>query len=240
MIPLLVVLAVLLTLALLLLLRVRIVVTVREGVTLTARVLCLSFRLYPRKRRRVRWSKRAVARAARKKRRKKQKAAKKAARKARKRQDGHAVCKPAAKPTLRENLRLVRVLVATLIRRTGKHLTLHTARLHIRVAAEDAAKTAVLYGVISQSVAYLLALTERIARVRSGKNEVSVTADFIGERTTADIKLVFSMRLWGALTTALSLALAFLKEKRRQRLARRVAAQNKTESNGQAAPVGKE
>jgi len=107
-IPLLVVLTILLVLVLLLLLRVRIVVTVREGVTLTARVLCLSFRLFPRKRKRVRWSKRATARAARKKRRKEQRAAKKAAKKARKRRDGHAVGKPAAKPTLRENLRLVR------------------------------------------------------------------------------------------------------------------------------------
>jgi len=238
-IPLLVVLTILLVLVLLLLLRVRIVVTVREGVTLTARVLCLSFRLFPRKRKRVRWSKRATARAARKKRRKEQRAAKKAAKKARKRRDGHAVGKPAAKPTLRENLRLVRVLLAVLIHRTGKHLSLHTARLHIRVGAEDAAKTAVLYGIVSQSVAYLLALTERVTRLRSGKDEVSVTADFLAEKTTADVKLVFSMRVYGALATGLTLALGFLKERRRQKRAR-LTAKKKIESNGQAAPVGKE
>lgn len=214
--------ALLLLIALFLALRVRLVLTVCDGVTLTARVLCFSVRLHPRKRKR-------------KSARKRKKADKKAAKAAKHKASTHK-----RKPTLRENLRLVRVLVATLIRRTDKHLTLRTARVRIAVATGDAASTAVLYGVVSQSVAYLLLLLDRVARVKPGKNDVAVVADFTGEKTTADVKLIFSMRVLGALKTALSLAIAFLRERRRQKIARRGAARGQYVSNGQVAPVGKE
>ena len=216
-VTLIVLLAVLAAVALLLALRVRLIITYRTELCIRLRVLFLRFTLYPRKkkikpkkyspRKQARAEKWAAEKAARR-------AAKRAAKKKKQqKKKGAASLAPPKKKTLPERIRLIRALCAALIRRTHKHLRLHMARLHVRIGTDDAAKTAVLYGAVSQAISHLLFALDKITRLRAVEPQVAVIADFGNEKTTADIKLVISIRVWGVLATALGVGLSYAKNK---------------------------
>ncbi|MBE6703107.1 MAG: DUF2953 domain-containing protein [Ruminococcaceae bacterium] len=216
-IPLIVIGVILLLFLLLLTLRIKITVAFKEDVSLTAGMLGLKIRLFPRKKK-VKWRnyspKKAAKIAARQAQKAEKKAAKKAAKKAKR--DAEKALPPEQrkkKATLPEKVRLVRALVAAVFRKTGKHLHLRTARLHIRVASTDAAKTAILYGLVCQSLSYLLAILDRMTKLSSNNSDVTVTADYLSEKSSAEVKLVFSLRLFGALMIGIGAALAFLRDK---------------------------
>lgn len=197
-------------LAALLALPVHLTITYRETVIVRARVLFFPITLYPRKPK----SPKALAAA---ERRKQKKAAKRAKRGEKKPPKTTQAAPTKEKRTLQENLTLVRGIVAALIRKTGKHLHLRAARIHLRVATGDAATTALAYGAASASLAFLLAALDRVTRLRAKPGDVLVVADYLSERPSADIKLIFTLRVWGALATALSAAMAFLRHRTAQK-----------------------
>ena len=227
-IPLIVLCAVLLFIAFLLSLRVRLTVRAGDAVTLDLRILFLRIRLFPKKKRikprdySPRRLKRAPKKAA-------KKAAKKAKKKLKHKKQLHET-EPAAKLSLRDKITLVRVLCATLTRRTHKHLRLHAARLHVRVATGDAATTAIAYGAVSQSVAYLLAGLDQVTRLKAVEPDVGVLADFLGERSSIEANVTFSIRVWGALATAVPVLFSYLNKKRTLKGARRKKQQQKLSS----------
>lgn len=228
--------AVILLVLALLLLRVRVLVLCSDTVKLQIRILCFHLTLFPRKAPNPR---KFSPEALRKKEEKaKRKAARKAAKAAKKRKTRET---PAKKSTgvknahaggmeLREKIGLVQKLLVALLRATDKHLYLKAARLHIRVATGDAAKTAVLYGAVSGALAGILALLDRVTVLRAKPPEVAVYADYLSERSCADIRLVFSMRLGGALLSLFSVAMAFLRTRRAQKRA-------KAQKKGDTAPA---
>ncbi len=227
-IPLIVLCAVLLFIAFLLLLRVRLTVRAGDAVTLDLKILFLRIRLYPRKKRiKPRdYSPKRLERS-------KKKAAKrdeKKAKKSQKHKKEHTESAPAVKLTLRDKIALTRALCAVLIRRTHKHLRLHAARLHVRVAMGDPATTAVAYGAVSQSVAYLLAGLDQVTRLKAAEPNVGVQADFLGERSQIDADITFSLRTWGALATVIPLLFTYLNKKRALKSARRKKQQQKISS----------
>lgn len=224
MIALYIALAALALLVILLALPIRFVITCREGVTLKLRILCFGLTLFPKSEETVRPQRYTVKFLKKKQRRAEKKAQRRALKKAKK-----AAAKKAVQPqdkqkaplSLKEKLVLVRVLSAALLKKTKKHLTLTAARLHVRVATGDAATTAILYGAVSASLSYLLLALDRATRLRAKPRDVSVTADYLAERSSADIKLVFTMRVGGAIALALSLAVAFVRSKLTAKATRR-------------------
>lgn len=87
--------------------------------------------------------------------------------------------------------------VKGLFKSFGKHLRIEAVRMKITVASEDAAKTAMLYGMVCQGVAYLIEILSAITNFKSKhREEISVEADFLSEKSTADIHLVFRLRVW--------------------------------------------
>lgn len=218
------------------LLRVRVVLTADDAkVRLTLRVLCFTFSLYPGKRvdprkyspERV---KKREAKKAKKAARKAAKAAKKAAKKTAKRKKPAATT-PKKEPkaseapmTLTEKLTLVRKLLVALLRATGKHLYLRAARLHIRVATGDAATTAVAYGAVSGGVALILTVLGKFTVLHAAPPDIAVIADYLGEKPHIDARVVFSMRVGGAVCVLFSVAFAFLKARRAQKEKRNIAA----------------
>lgn len=147
-----------------------------------------------------------------KKRQKKEKQAVKAAKK--KKKKGAAPEKavpPKKKRSLKASLRLVIRLVKLLLDKFGKHLRIKVKRLRLTVATGDAASTALVYGGVSQSVAYLLALLNRFSRLKVKKNSLSVGADFLSEKTTADIKISLSISLAGLIATLFGAGWAFIR-----------------------------
>ena len=222
-IPLIILCAVLLLVAFLLSLRVRLVIRAEENVTLDLKILFLHFRLYPKKKRiKPRdYSPKKLAR-------NKKKEAKRALKKAKKRKNAHKTSEPDVSLTLRDKLALVRALCAALVRRTHKHLHLHAAQLHVNVATGDPATTALAYGAVSQSVAYLLAGLDRITHLHATEPDVAVTADFLGERSQIQAYITLSTRVWGLLLTAVPAFISHMNKKRALTSARRKKQQQKS------------
>lgn len=206
-IPLIILGAILLFIALLLALRVRVCIALQDDISVTLHVLCFKKRLFPRQKKVKPLSRRRAKKSARKK---AKQAAKEAAKAAKSKKH---LLSSKKKRTLAEKIVLVRAIAAALIRKTHKHLRLHAARLHVRVATGDAAQTAVLYGVVCQSLSYLLALFDRVTKLKAVTPDVSVTADYLAEKPCADVNLVFSLRAWGALAIAIGAAIAFIRTK---------------------------
>lgn len=218
-IPLIVIGAIVLFLILLFALRVRIAIVYKDDVSLTAQILCFKIRLFPRKKKvnYKHYSPKKAERIAAKKARKEAKKAKKKAAKKAKREAQHALPpEKRKKATLPEKITLVRALATVLIRKTGKHLRLRAAKLHLRVATGDAAKTAILYGAVCQTLSYLLALLDRVTRLKAAEPDVAVTADYLSEKSEADVHLIFSLRVIGALAILFSVIFAFLRTKGEQ------------------------
>lgn len=216
---------------LLFLLRVRVVLTADDAkVRLTLRVLCFTFSLYPGKRVDPRkYSPERVKKREAKKAKKAARKAAKAAKKAAKQKKPAATTKKAPKAseapmTLTEKLTLVRKLLVALLRATGKHLYLRAARLHIRVATGDAATTAIAYGAVSGGVALILTVLGKFTVLHAAPPDVAVIADYLGEKPHIDARVVFSMRVGGAVCVLFSVAFAFLKARRAQKEKRNIAA----------------
>ena len=152
------------------------------------------------------------------KRKLKQKLLKKEARAERRRKKDRKKGKKATTPSLSESLkkrkskgilkdlgglfRMIRILSV----KFGKRLQIKIKRLEIVAASDDAANTAYLFGALSQSVAYGLALADRYANLTFVNRRVSVKADFCAECTRVNAEVLFCMRvgsLLGVLCSAL-------------------------------------
>lgn len=94
------------------------------------------------------------------------------------------------------------------------------SRMHITVASEDAATTAILYGAITQSVNVLFPLIDNIKSVKklpSGK-ELSVRADFLTDKPTVDIDINLYVRVGGALKALFSAGIRTFKKAVRDKM----------------------
>ena len=94
------------------------------------------------------------------------------------------------------------------------------SRMHITVASEDAATTAILYGAITQSVNVLFPLIDNIKNVKklpSGK-ELSVRADFLTDKPTVDIDINLYVRVGGALKALFSAGIRTFKKAVRDKI----------------------
>lgn len=123
--------------------------------------------------------------------------------------------KPAKeKRNILHTIRLVMKIAASVIKKLSRHLRIRVYRYEISVAAGDAAKTAILYGAVTGLSSNLFELLENTANFKVKRRApVNVYADFVGEKTKADIKIDFSINLWGALATLLAAGIAFVKNK---------------------------
>lgn len=211
----------LLVLFVILMLKVQIIIEYNTDVALTVKIYGIPLRILPAKKRRV---KPMTAKEAEKIRKKREKAAEQKRQKAKAKAKSKAEKKrkaaekkerekndPEARrkaleakrkkkeesATLEENLDLVKKIVAFFFSRFFRHLRIDLARLHLIVASDEAAKTAMMYGVAVQAVAYVLAFLDKYANFHGlSKRDVYVDADFLSEELKIDVKIAFSIRLW--------------------------------------------
>jgi len=93
-------------------------------------------------------------------------------------------------------------------------LRIKVLHLQITVGGSDAAQIGMMYGIISQGVAYLLELLSHKTKFRrSHKAVVNVVPDFLLSKTKADIRIIFRLRIWDLVTTGIHFLIRFLKEK---------------------------
>ncbi|MCL2518846.1 MAG: hypothetical protein FWF15_09820, partial [Oscillospiraceae bacterium] len=69
--------------------------------------------------------------------------------------------KEEVKPNILELISLIKNIITKITEQFNKHLNVSIKELHIKVATDDAAKTALLYGAVSQSVVYLLEIIQK-------------------------------------------------------------------------------
>lgn len=97
--------------------------------------------------------------------------------------------------TILQKLRAVRLilrLLKNLYRPIISAVRIKVERLYISVATEDAAKTAILYGITAQSVAYILTFLEDTTKTTIKDGSVDVIADFSEQKPAFDVKIRFS------------------------------------------------
>lgn len=184
-------------------LRVHIDITCNEDISAILRILCIKFALYPKTKKRINPKKFAKGYP-----KEKVKNSDKSEEKKKTKQ------KKVTDISLGEKIDTVISLVKILFSRFFKHLRLDVSKIIISVGGEDAAKTAITYGVVSQSVAYLLEFLDnrlKISKKRTG--QINVFCDFTSEDVTYDISLSASLSVWQLLDIAISLAYNYFKGK---------------------------
>ena len=119
-------------------------------------------------------------------------------------------------------------LLSAIFAKFPRYLRTEVARLVVRVATEDAAKTAVTYGVTVQSVQYLITLVQAHTDFRPRRDAViSVYPDFLSDSFLFELDFTFRIRLWQVLSLGVSVLMAYL---------RRDGAKNKPQNSPTATP----
>ena len=171
--------------------------------------------------------------------RRRKRAEKKAARKAKKKQLAAATGKAAPTPNLKENLDMILALLKKLYRETRGKIRIRFRKMHITVGTEDAAKTAILYGVIMQSAAYLLQFVEsNFTHIERHDGDMTVEPDYLSTQCRADIDIICSVKLRRAIKIGIGMLFAYRNEKSKaeQKAARRLRAEMRRKANrGKAA-----
>ena len=148
--------------------------------------------------------------------------------KARQKQSLTKEAKKLKRDELIETVRFFAKVGTKLLRRFGNRLGINVKRLSVAVASPDAATTAIMYGSITQAVAYLMKILEKSVRFRCKKESFSIKADFCSEKIRADVCIVFKIRLWHVFALGLGFGFNFIKH---------LVRKNKGKNNkGSAAP----
>ena len=145
---------------------------------------------------------------------KRKKAAEKAAIKAQKKKQKKALAATQPTPNLKENLTMITELVKKLYTVTRGKIKIHVKKMDISVATEDAAKTAILYGVILQSASYLLQwIDQHFTHIRREAGDMQIRANYLETKTRAEIDIICSIRLFRVLGIGLKMLSSYRKEK---------------------------
>lgn len=143
---------------------------------------------------------------------------------------GDIVKEEGFKATPAENINIIADILKVFIRSCLKYLRVKLARVHVRVATSDAAKTAITYGAVSGAVACLVDALDGITNLdKVKKSSISVEPDFISGRSQYDINIKLSISLFGYLVSFTKFAFRYAE------LRDRLIAQKKAAANAQMA-----
>lgn len=119
---------------------------------------------------------------------------------------------------LTEVLRLLSYLTKDILKHFFRGLRIFAAKVHVAVATGDAASTALLYAAVCSGVAGLAEHLEAMETLRgSAASDVRVTADFVSDRTKADIDLGFSLRIYQIVYLLCKYLFSYLRHKKADR-----------------------
>ena len=128
--------------------------------------------------------------------------------------------KKSAKPEKKEKqsiediVALVKLLIEIakkVLEKTWRYIRIKIERYDITVGTDDAAKTALIYGGVSQATSYLFTLLDETAHFRvKRKAPVNVGVDFLAAETRANVQMDFCLRLWHILAIGLGAGIIYL------------------------------
>lgn len=118
-------------------------------------------------------------------------------------------------PNVIENLQMITALLKKLFTLTNGRLRLDVNRLHVTVATDDAAKTAVLYGVTMQTSNCLLQwLQDRYIPIHRKEGSIRIEPDFVGVKSNADVDLICTIKIRHAGKILLRMLMSYLSERK--------------------------
>lgn len=130
-------------------------------------------------------------------------------------------------PNIKENLEMVLALLKKFYYKTRGKVRIRINKLHIRVSADEAAHTAILYGIVTQLLHTIVTYVENNYALLEGRDEnISVNPDYVSTECSADVDIVFSAKIWRALFIFIEMVDAYDAEKK---IAYRKAALRKRE-----------
>lgn len=158
--------------------------------------------------------------------------------------------KKAAKPQKKEKksiediISLVKLLIEIakkVLEKTWRYIRIKIERYDITVGTDDAAKTALIYGGVSQATSYLFTLLDETAHFRvKRKAPVNVGVDFLATETKASVQMDFCLRLWHILSIGLGAGITYLRGmKKSGKTKDNNKKENKTENTNENENTGK-
>lgn len=116
-------------------------------------------------------------------------------------------------------------VVKLFFKKFAKLLHVKLAKVYIRVATGDAAQTAILYGVISQALSYLIEALDTVTNLDGLKKAyINVEPDYLSEKFDAKINITLSVRVFGLLDIGINSLVRFIKLKQRATAIRKARA----------------
>ncbi len=188
---------------------IRLKISYDQDIKLKLSVLFVSFLLFPRpKKVRLRhYSKKSML----KRQKKAEKKAKKEAAKRKKTPPPPPT--PKKKKTIKDHLRMVKLIVLILKKvqkRARGTFKLRISHFYALLATGDAASTALLYGGVSQSCAYILALSKGFIKTSYKAKNICIIPDYCGNETKFFIRLSLRTDIFHLLMLAFSALTAYI------------------------------
>ncbi len=112
-----------------------------------------------------------------------------------------------------KNFRLFLRILKRIEKRLRRAFKIKVLEMRATVATGDAARTAILYGIVSQGFSYILAIADNFLRTGYSEKNIGVIPDYTGEESSFRIRIRLSSNLFYLLGAGIHTALAFLTEK---------------------------
>lgn len=203
--------------------RISVTVTVDAALSVKLKIFCFTVPLVPGKEKKIRLKDFEIKRFRRRLKKEKEKERRKAEKK--KKQEEKQKQKKGAEEKGKEKkkqfslselpklISLAKKLIGCLGRHVRRDIRIRLSLLDIRVGSGDAAKTAELFGVISQSVSYLLTLLSETMHLELPDDAVlSAKPDFLAEKTELRLHCTVWLRVHHVVSLLFGLLLTYLRQ----------------------------
>ncbi len=151
-----------------------------------------------------------------KKQRAQERAARKKLEKQRKKEQKEKESELTPTPNLKENLEMVLALLKKLGEALQGRFRLRVYKMHLYIATDNAADTAILYGVIVQTAATLLQWIQLHAMpIHRDPDSMIIEPDYLSDKSRADIDIRCSIRPYRLIGVALKILPTFIKEQQK-------------------------
>lgn len=116
--------------------------------------------------------------------------------------------KKEVRPAIVDMIRLFTEITGLFFSTFFSHLHIKTSRLKIKVGGADAAQTALLWYGIYAACGALIALLDKYSNLHGKRRaDICIEPDYLSEKIEADLKLSFSMNLFGLLCVLFKVAI---------------------------------
>ena len=111
---------------------------------------------------------------------------------------------------IKDILELIKLIFESVASPFGKYLKVEIVKIYAKIATDDPARTAIIYGLASQSIAYIIEFLSNITNVDvKRKSSIQVIPDFASSNSEAKINITLGLKGWHALVLATKFFMAY-------------------------------